>query len=90
MKYVAVLVVLAVTGCASSAPKFPIPTSALIQNGVTTKAWRPTRFPPTHPGMQDGDERIVWLRIEVWAWRRAVDDACRDSRCGHGGVARRG
>lgn len=69
MKYVAVLVVLAVTGCASVASKLSIPTSALIQNGVTTKAWRPTRFPPTHPGMQDGEEKIMWfIRIEVWAW----------------------
>lgn len=23
-------------------------------------------------------------------WRRALDDVCRDSRCGHGGEARRG
>lgn len=68
MKYVAVLVVLAVPGCGSVASKLPIPTSALIPNGVPSKAWHPTRFPPTHPGMQDEDEKLMWLRIEVWAW----------------------
>jgi len=64
---------LLLAGCVSVGAEFPTPTSAMIKNGVTTRAELLQFFgSPTQVGIEDGDQTWTWLHVRAGAIGRTL------------------
>lgn len=59
-------VILLLAGCVSMGADFPTPTTAMIKNGVTTRAELLQLFgPPTQVGIEDRDQTWTWVYVKT-------------------------
>lgn len=65
--------ILLLAGCVSMGAEFPTPTTAMIKNGVTTRAELLQLFgSPAQVGIEDGDQTWTWVYVRTGGMSRTL------------------